>query len=381
MRTISAEQAELIDAARAAGIIPLTARVLEKDIVIVEALRAIAHIKLPGLTLTFSGGTCLSKAYGLLQRMSEDIDLRLSFDDRDGLTHSALRRSLRDLRVSLTEALRAAQFNVPDAAVKARNENKFVSFELEYDSRYSPEVAVRPGLRVEFMAIAPRRATATRTMRPLIDEVTKRTTASPVTLQCLAVEETYCEKIISYLRRAMEHLSDRTQSQYEERLARHIYDVHRIAAGQFAQPDASLPSALFEEILAAEADQYGNRDPAFRADPATALRETLLRIAEHRDFRKHYDRFAVDLLYGDDRPTFAEAHSVRSDLLHNRCSAFASADSARSALWQHRRQHKETRLGLGPREQPQGTRQSPPRYRGARKRQTVQSPLGPFALP
>jgi hypothetical protein len=80
--------------------------------------------------LTFSGGTCLSKAYQLLERMSENIDLRLRIENQDSLSRSALRRALRDSKGSLIETFRAAQFGLPDDAIGARNENRFISFDL-----------------------------------------------------------------------------------------------------------------------------------------------------------------------------------------------------------------------------------------------------------
>jgi len=58
-----------------------------------EALRAISNITLPDLTITFSAVLPV-KAYGLLERMSEDIDLRLDIGERAALSRSLLRRSL-----------------------------------------------------------------------------------------------------------------------------------------------------------------------------------------------------------------------------------------------------------------------------------------------
>jgi predicted nucleotidyltransferase component of viral defense system len=222
MRTISDEQQRLIDDAVAELSLSLSPAILEKDILVTEALRAISKINLPGLTVTFSGGTCLAKAYQLLERMSEDIDLRLLIDNQVSLSRSALRRSLSELKKSLADAFRVTQFGLPDELIRSRNENHFISFDLAYTSRYSVEVSLRPTVRVEFMAIPPRRATKSITFRSLIDTLTRRTTAAPVTLACLSIEETYCEKIISYLRRATEYLTGHENSQYEERLARHV---------------------------------------------------------------------------------------------------------------------------------------------------------------
>lgn len=56
--------------------LPSTALV-EKDWFVVRALAAIHDVEVDGLTLAFGGGTALGRAYRLLERMSEDIDLRI----------------------------------------------------------------------------------------------------------------------------------------------------------------------------------------------------------------------------------------------------------------------------------------------------------------
>lgn len=47
---------------------------VEKDWYVTQAIKIISSIDYKGFKIIFSGGTALSKAYGLLQRFSEDID-------------------------------------------------------------------------------------------------------------------------------------------------------------------------------------------------------------------------------------------------------------------------------------------------------------------
>lgn len=306
MRTISDEQERLIVDLIAEGSSGISPAALEKDALVTEALRAISEVNFPGFTLTFSGGTCLAKAYGLLERMSEDIDLRLEIEDFRALSRSALRRFLSALKKHLAKAFEGAQFALPDGSIRARNENRFVSFELAYESRFPPDVALRPSVRVEFMAIPPRLTPTRLTVAPLIDKLTQRITAASVTLACLSIDETYCEKIISYLRRATEYLDGREKSQYEGRLARHVYDVHRIVTERPEQTARNLQD-LFADILAADVVQYGNRIEGFQTDPAGMLQRTLTSISQRPEFREHYQRFVAELVYGDTRPGFDEA--------------------------------------------------------------------------
>ena len=48
---------------------------LEKDYLVTDALVSLAAINNSDFELIFCGGTCLSKAYGLLDRVSEDVDI------------------------------------------------------------------------------------------------------------------------------------------------------------------------------------------------------------------------------------------------------------------------------------------------------------------
>jgi predicted nucleotidyltransferase component of viral defense system len=307
---ITTDQAKLIVDARAEGRARLPARMLEKDLIIVEALRAIASLNIEGIILTFSGGTCLAKAHKLLERMSEDVDFRVTLTDSSALTRSGARACMGKLKSAVTSAMREAQFEIPDQAIRARNDNQFLAFELEYVSLYEPEQALRPSLRVEFIAIPPRLPTTICEIRPLIDELTDRTTAAPVSLACVSVEETYCEKIISYLRRSTEYISARARLQYEGRLARHVYDVHRIITLRYPDALKSPPTELFAELLVAETAQYGNRDLRFARRPVETLRRTLARVGNNDLFRDHYDEFAQALVYERHKPSFEEAFAT-----------------------------------------------------------------------
>ena len=76
---------------------------VEKDWFVVKALAAIAAADAGPFRLVFGGGTALSRAHGLIRRMSEDIDLKIV-----GETES--RKALRRLRESITKALLDAGF-------------------------------------------------------------------------------------------------------------------------------------------------------------------------------------------------------------------------------------------------------------------------------
>jgi predicted nucleotidyltransferase component of viral defense system len=100
MKTISAKQSKLIADALAERAVRLSPAMIEKDAILTDALRAISLVQVPEVTATFSGGTCLSKAYGLLERMSEDIDMRLKFANESDFSRSSERRALGQFKLA-----------------------------------------------------------------------------------------------------------------------------------------------------------------------------------------------------------------------------------------------------------------------------------------
>jgi len=83
---------------------------VEKDFYVVKALAAIMAVDMSPFVLVFAGGTSLSRAHGVIRRMSEDIDLKIT-GARD-----PRRSELRRIRDDITGALLAAGFRFDPAA-------------------------------------------------------------------------------------------------------------------------------------------------------------------------------------------------------------------------------------------------------------------------
>ncbi len=55
----------------------LPADFIRKDYFVTKAIRLLTHIQNDYFELIFQGGTSLSKGYGLINRLSEDVDFRV----------------------------------------------------------------------------------------------------------------------------------------------------------------------------------------------------------------------------------------------------------------------------------------------------------------
>jgi predicted nucleotidyltransferase component of viral defense system len=85
---------------------------VEKDWFVVRALAAISAADKGPFQLVFQGGTALSRAHRVIERMSEDIDIKIVSEGPPP------RRALGRLRESITDELLKAgfKFRPPDIA-------------------------------------------------------------------------------------------------------------------------------------------------------------------------------------------------------------------------------------------------------------------------
>lgn len=163
MKRISREQSELIDAAIAeTAVDAITPGVLEKDIHVTDALAALARFSHPHVRLAFCGGTSLSKAYRLIERMSEDVDLKVLVDDRHGMSKSALRTHLGKLRNKVAETLTGQGFQERSELRLALNDNRYFASHWSYATAYEHDTSLRPYLSLELTVRTPRHGTSFR---------------------------------------------------------------------------------------------------------------------------------------------------------------------------------------------------------------------------
>jgi len=302
MKEIGAAQREAILDAIGEGLSPLPAGVLEKDLLVTAVLRALADFPDPA-QLFFCGGTCLSKAHRLVRRMSEDVDFKMRIPATS--SRSAARRALSELKHVAARHLRAAGFEIPDDDVQSRADNTKISLRAVYASRFPAVASLRPEIRVQLVAMEPRLPVRSLPLRSLLAEIVELD-EEPVTMPCVAVDETLAEKVVAMLRRlAISDSADERSAPGE--LIRHVYDVAMICRGRPSAPGQET-CEVFRAAAVADAEEFSGRDPLFAQDPFLAMRGALALLLDDRggQLRAAYGRFATDLVYGE-VPSFEEA--------------------------------------------------------------------------
>jgi predicted nucleotidyltransferase component of viral defense system len=278
--------------------------VVEKDWHVVKALATITAVDIAPFRLVFGGGTALSRAHGLIRRMSEDLDIKIISDSKPS------RRALGNLRDTITDGLLAAGFifdpKNPEHC-QSKYKNRFVRLRLPYAPIAEGKGALRPEIQIDLLAIQVRRPPIERPVRSFVAEGFDRPT-EVASVACAAIPENAAEKLVALTRRAGAELAG-LREKHDPTLVRHIYDLHVMRE----QYDAADVAGLAREIMIDDAKTYGQDFPAYEANPLTETLKAIDGIAADVSFAKNYATFQRDMVYGD-TPDFATAMATLKGL-------------------------------------------------------------------
>src|SRR5438105_15478509 len=77
-------------------------------------------------------------------------------------------------------------------------------------------------------------------------------------LNCIAVEETLAEKVLSFLRRHAQHRSGNMKQQWDTALVRHIYDTYCIV--RFDPTVVERAKRHFKDLVAYDAEEFDQHE-------------------------------------------------------------------------------------------------------------------------
>ena len=227
--------------------------------------------------LLFKGATSLSKAFGLIDRFSEDIDIVVSRDglgfsgDRDPAAANALSNKK---RAALFEELRkacsayisgelqtalASQLDeivdgcrvLPDAG-DADRQTLLVEYPTLYPSREVDYVA--PRVRIEAGARSAVVPNLTRTVRPFVADELPDWSFDVGSIRVIAPERTYWEKLLILHGLHCGYRDEQRLPHDRDRISRHYYDVAMITptdCGKSALSNFGLLEAVRNHNLVA----------------------------------------------------------------------------------------------------------------------------------
>jgi predicted nucleotidyltransferase component of viral defense system len=270
---------------------------VEKDWFVVKALAAITAADKGPFELIFQGGTALSRAHRVIERMSEDIDIKIVSKGPPS------RRALRRLRERITEELLKAGFKFDPKNpkhLKSNYESRYTLYQLPYEPIAVGQGALRPEIKIETSVWPMRRPSSELPVKSFIAEALKRPPEVPG-IACAAIAEAAAEKFVALTRRAGAEFAG-VQREHDPTLVRHIYDLHVI--GEHYDP--AEVTALAREVMQSDAETYGDQFPAYRDNPLAETLRAVDGIAADPGFAADYATFRRDMVYGKG-PDFATA--------------------------------------------------------------------------
>lgn len=220
----------------------LTSTVIEKDWWVTTVLYAIHQLPYAHLLL-FKGGTSLSKAFKLISRFSEDIDIAISCE-HFGKTYSNCKNATikklrsdckdfiqgefrRDLDKQLNDMGLSSFYTLKNAEIEHKDNNDPTRLVLSYDSISAPQnytttqIIIEVGVRSKFLP------NEQKTIRNLLIESFEnyKDDFGCITVQVSPKEKTFIEKV--YLLHEI-FSKEYTAAIKNNQKSRHLYDIYQI---------------------------------------------------------------------------------------------------------------------------------------------------------
>ena len=217
---------------------------VEKDWWVVQTLAIVFEMEI-GEHLVFKGGTSLSKAWGLIHRFSEDIDLAVdrSFFGYEGDLSKRERTNLRkDTSAYISDTifpelkqrfeqkgLLGVKFNMVEAESSDQDPR---IIEIYYPNVIESPGYLMPKVKLEIGGRSLREPFENRTFSSLIDEHYKGQlyTQDAITIPTVRPERTFLEKVF-LLHEEFQRPEEKIRV---DRLSRHLYDIYMLCKTDYA---------------------------------------------------------------------------------------------------------------------------------------------------
>ena len=282
---------------------------IEKDAWVTLVLRVIFSSQISEY-LVFKGGTSLSKAYKLIQRFSEDIDLAISREYlgfQGELTKGQIRKLRRkshdfvsnEMLNTLINEFKKQDidrqlFNVEVKNTKISDQDP-ETIEIIYQSVFEELPYIEQKVLVEIGARSLLEPSENKEIKSIIDENYASAQFSEIafTVKTIRPEKTFLEKLILL----HEEFSKPIEKIRYHRMSRHLYDIGEIITTEFGV-EAFKDKELFKEIIS----HRKIFTPIKTVDYETLKIEDL-KIIPPKEFYKKYENDYIEMqenmIYGE----------------------------------------------------------------------------------
>ena len=262
---------------------------VEKDWYAIRLVATIINVRQNDLALVFSGGTSLSKGYGLIRRFSEDLDFKVLLP-KAGITRPARR----EFRRAVVEAIRTENdWTLEDDDVTVGNDRRFFRCQIAYPTRFTMASTLRPRLQLEVTLARPALAPEPRSLRSFVAEARGDLHEVPG-VGCVTPVETAADKISALTWRVLDQ-----GTRNDHTLVRHVHDLAALAP--LAMVHEEFPE-LLHQLLEADATRGATNPDLDALTPVERLAAALDALAG-REYAVNYDGFVRNMCYGTENET------------------------------------------------------------------------------
>lgn len=260
---------------------------VEKDWHVTQVLAFMANLNLEGFKIVFSGGTSLSKAHGLIKRFSEDIDFKvITVEDFPN------KKTLSNFKNAVVDALEKAGFPIDRESLMARDENKFFSIDLNYNSQFAPAAGLRPHVQIEISVNQPKLPTIERSVQSLFSTIAGSPSEVDA-IDCIDPVETAADKLSALVWRIPKQVSDGLPR--DRSLVRHIHDL--AALEMTVEKNPNFPKLVIEScaqdnVRNKEISEFSNEEK-FKLLIGTISNE-------ENNCREEYNAFVLSVSYAEE---------------------------------------------------------------------------------
>jgi hypothetical protein len=282
-----------------AGALATDEGLVEKDWHAVRVLGILAAVDHGPRLAAFSGGTSLSKGWGLIRRFSEDLDFKVA--------PAGDRRQRSAYRHQILDALAGAGY-IPAGEPNVGNESRFFSASLDYGAVFGTASGLRPHLRIEMSFQDPALPPVARPLRSLLAEA-RGELPEVEAFPCIDPIETAADKLSALAWRVTTR--QRGAAGDDPTIIRHLHDLAALEADIAGA--APFP-ALAWAAATADTGRGGGRSPEA---PDERFARMLEQLTDDPQWAGEYREFVRQVSFAGPgaTPDFAAALAACSRLV------------------------------------------------------------------
>lgn len=255
---------------------------IEKDWFAIQLLKHIFDYRSDfDLNIIFTGGTCLSKGYGLIDRFSEDLDfLVVDKSESNRNDRSNFKNSFIEHVISLT------RFSLKKESIESFNKNNSFKFLVTYPKIFQSD-SLRDDLKIELKFLSPNLSLQTRPVKSFVAE--HQRSSEEIMALCVSPIEIAGDKLSALTWRIL-------NKKYKPQIMRHLHDLAWLKECIDESPDKFKKSA--ENSFKNDQDQRGAE--VSQMSLCQRINNTLELLEGKSGYRDDYNNYVLEMSYSKD---------------------------------------------------------------------------------